>query len=142
MATRGLHPIWPQADTPVDELGEAERLLLDAARAWGEPGALGGPMARARFVLASAGAQGLAPAFDAALRPLSGMRIACPLCPRVSAEEGAWLAAVGVAQGTNRGVALALLQTLAPPLPAYQAMPALVGLACGFARLGLRLGAR
>jgi len=92
-------------------------------------------------VLAAGGAQHLYPALDAALRPLSGLRPACPLCPRLSAEESAWLAALAVAQGPNRGVALALLQSLAPPIPAYQAMPAMVGLACGLARLGLRLAA-
>ncbi len=130
-------PIWPQADTEVDALPEPERLLLDAARGWASPG---GPPT-ARMILATAGAQHLLPALDAALRPLTGLRPGCPLCPRLSAAEGAWLAAVAVAQGPNRGIALALLQALAPPIPAYQAMPAMVGLACGMARLGLRLAA-
>lgn len=127
-------PLGPKADSGVDDLPEAERLLLDAARGW----ASGGPAA-ARVVLAAAGAQALYPALDAALRPLCGLRPACPLCPRLSAEESAWLAAVAAAQRPTRGVALALLQALAPPIPAYQAMPAMVGLACGLARLGLRL---
>lgn len=132
MATRT--PPWPQADSDVDELPEPERLLLDAARGW----AAGGPAA-ARVVLAAGSAQHLYPALDAALRPLSGLRLGCPLCPRLTAEESAWLAAVAVAQGANRGVALALLQSLAPPIPAYQAMPAMVGLACGLGRIGLKL---
>lgn len=139
MATRGL-PLWPQTDGAVDELPEAERLLLDAARAWAAPGP-GGPVAQAALVLASHGAEGLALVLDAALRPLSGLRLGCPLCPLLTAEESALLAATLAARaGPGRGVALALLQSLAPPLPAYRAMPALIGLGCGLTRAGLRLG--
>ena len=130
MSTRGMPFPQPQADTRPDDLPEADRLLLDAARAWGGPGP-GGAVAQAALVLAAEGMERLAPVLDAALDPLVGLRLACPLCPRLTAEEATWLCALRLARapGPNRGVALALLQALAPPLPAYHAMPPLLALA-------------
>jgi hypothetical protein len=128
MATHGL-PSWPWHGTDPADLPEAERLLLDALRAWAEPGP-GGPVAQAALLLTAAGLEAAALPLDAALRALPGLRAACPLCPRLNESEGALLLAVAAAQRGRRGVALALLHRLAPPLAAYQAMSALLTLAC------------
>ncbi|MBY0338764.1 MAG: hypothetical protein K2X11_19270 [Acetobacteraceae bacterium] len=137
MATRGL-PRWPQADADADTLAEGARLLLDAARAWAAPGPAG-PLPQASLVLAAEDLGELALPLDSALRRLPGLVLACPLCPRLAAEESALIAALAAIQRGQRSLGLAVLQSLAPPLQAYQAMPALIAVASAMARAGLSL---
>lgn len=139
MATRGL-PAWPHLGHDSEALPEAERLLLDAARAWAAEGSAG-PMAEAAIVLASAGAEGVALMLDPLLRALPALHLAGPLCPNVTESESALLLAVSAAQQGSRSLALGLLHRLAPPLAAYRAMPLLVGLACALRRGGHVLAA-
>ncbi|UPY35391.1 hypothetical protein [Sediminicoccus sp. KRV36] len=137
MATRGL-PTWPHLNDSPDALPEAERLILDAARAW----AIRGSLVDAALVLASASAEGTALLLDPLLRALPGLHLACPLCPIVTQGEASLLLAVSAVQHNGRGVALGLLHRLAPPLGAYRAMPALIGLATALKRGGVILSAR
>ncbi|WP_051213166.1 hypothetical protein [Rubritepida flocculans] len=137
MATHGL-PAWPLLGAEADALPEAERLLLDALRAWAGDGPAG-PVAAAALVLASAGAEGAALALDAAWRGLPGLVARAPLCPCLAPEEAHLLQALGAAQGGRRSLALALLHRLAPPLGAYRAMPALLLAAAALRRAGVRL---
>ncbi|MBS7812874.1 hypothetical protein [Roseococcus pinisoli] len=134
MATRGL-PAWPHLGHDSDALPEAERLLLDAARAWAAEGPAG-PMAEAALILASAGTEGAALMLDPLLRCLPTLHLAGPLWPHVTESESALLLAVGAAQQGSRSLALGLLHRLAPPLTAYRALPLLVGLACALKRSG------
>lgn len=134
MATRGL-PAWPHLGHDADGLPEAERLLLDAARAWAAEGPAG-PMAEAAIVLASSGIEGVALMLDPLLRALPALHLAGPLCPHVTETESALLLAVAAAQQGSRSLALGLLHRLAPPLTAYRATPLLVGLACALKRGG------
>lgn len=134
MATRGL-PTWPHLGQDSDTLPDAERLLLDAARAWAAPGPAG-PMAEAAIVLAAGGIEGAALMLDPLLRSLPTLYLACPLCSIVTASESAFLLAVSAAQHGSRSLGLGLLHRLAPPLTAYRAMPQLIGLACVLKRGG------
>jgi hypothetical protein len=52
------------------------------------------------------------------------------------------LLAIGAVQQGRRSMALGLLHRLAPPLGAYQAMPALIHLACALRRGGITLAPR
>lgn len=137
MATRGL-PTWPHLNESADALPEAERLLLDAIRAWAGPGPAG-PIAEAALVLAANGAEGTALLLDPLLRALPGMQIGCTLCPNVAQGEAALLLAISAAQHGTRGLALGMLHRLAPPLGAYRAMPILIGLASALKRGGITL---
>lgn len=134
MATRGL-PTWPWLDTEPADLPDPERLLLDALRGWAAPGPAG-PVPQAALLLAAGGAEAASLPLDALLRALPGLTPACPLCPRLSAGEAALLHAAAAAQHGRRSLALALLHRLAPPLAAYQAMPALIALACALKHTG------
>jgi hypothetical protein len=141
MATRGL-PAWPYTSADPDDLPAAERLLLDAARAWaaacrrGEP-----PVPALNRLLATERAEAAAPALDALLRALTQaapLTLGCPLCPRLVGEEPPILLAAALAQRGARREALAcLLKRLPNPL-AYAAMAAAIGLGCGFRQAGLR----
>ena len=137
MATRGL-PTWPHLGESPDALPDAERLILDAARAWAGPGPAG-PIGEAALVLASQGAEGMALLLDPLLRALPGLHPGCLLCPVVSSREAAFMLAISATQHGTRGLALGLLHRLAPPLGAYRAMPALIQLACALKRGGISL---
>jgi len=137
METRGL-PTWPHLGKSPDALPDAERLILDAARAWAGPGPAG-PIGEAALVLASHGAEGMALLLDPLLRALPGLLPACPLCPIVSPSEAAFMLAISTAQHGTRGLALGLLHRLAPPLGAYRAMPALIQFAGALKRGGISL---
>lgn len=140
MATHGLpsqllnHLLLPWPDTGA--LPPAEALLLDAMRGWG---AARTPLPAAALILAAEGAEGLAVPLDALLR-VARPTLHCPLCPRSSADESALLAAVALAQHGHRSCALALLLRVAAPLPAYNAMGAVLTLAAGMRATGLALG--
>ena len=137
MATHGL-PAWPLIGQQADALPEAERLLLDALRGWCAAGAAG-PLGTAAIILAAGGVEALALPLDAALRELPGIEAAAPLGPQVTGDEAAMLHAVAALQASRRSLALALLHRLAPPLQAYRALPALMGVACGLRRARLLL---
>jgi len=137
MATRGL-PTWPHIGESPDALPEAERLILDAARAWAGPGPAG-PVGEAALILAAHGAEGMALLLDPLLRGLPGLNLGCPLCPLVGQGEAALLLALSATQHGTRGLALGLLHRLAPPLGAYRAMPALIQLASALKRGGITL---
>lgn len=134
MSISGL-PDWPWAGTPADDLPPAERLLLDAARAWH----LGAPaMPAACLVLAAEDATAAAIPLDALLRAVP-IAAGCRLCPHVVPEEAALLLACALAQRGARSEALAALLRLLPLRAAYQAMPAAIQLGCALRRAGLLL---
>lgn len=139
MATHGLpsriiaHLITPWPD--IGALPPAEALLLDAMRGWG---AARTPLPAAALILAAGGAEALAVPLDALLRTVRPL-LNCPLCPRSAGDESAVLAAVALAQHGQRSCALALLLRVAPPLPAYNAMGAVLALAGGMRAVGLML---
>ena len=62
MATRGL-PTWPHLGESPEALPDAERLILDAARAWAGRGPAG-PLGEAALILASQSADGMAPLLE------------------------------------------------------------------------------
>jgi hypothetical protein len=141
MATRGL-PAWPHTVTDPEDLPSAERLLIDAARAWaaachrGEP-----PLPALRRLLATESAEAAAPALDALLRALAQagpLTLGCPLCPRLVGEEPPLLLAAALAQRGARREALACLLNRLPNTLGYAAMAAAIGLGCGFRQAGLR----
>lgn len=134
MSTSGL-PDWPWAGTPADDLPAAERLLLDAVRAWrhGTPS-----LHAAGMVLAAEDAGAAAAPLDSLLRA-APVRACCPLCPRVAPEEAALILACALAQRGARSEALAALLRLLPLRRAYAAMPAAIHLGCAFRRAGLLL---
>jgi len=132
MATRGI-PLWPLLNTEAAALPAAESLALDAMRAWATSRE---PLPTAALILAAGGAEALAVPLDAMLR-FATPSLACPLCPSVARDEAALLSAIGLAQHGERSCALAMLGQVAPPVAAYRAMGALLGLAGGMARCGL-----
>jgi hypothetical protein len=141
MATRGL-PTWPFTGAEPDALPTAERLLVDAARAWaaaarrGEP-----PLPALRRLLATESAQEAALALDALMRALAEaapLTLGCPLCPRLVGEEPPLLLAAALAQRGARGEALGFLLSRMPGSTGYAAMAAAIGLGCAFRRAGLR----
>lgn len=124
MATRGL-PTWPWAGNSPADLPSAESLVLDAIRAWVEATRSGAaPIAAVRLPLATESVAAAAVPLDALLRVLAcpgGM--GCSLCPRVTAAEAILLTGLAsVQRGTSRE-ALACFLRLAPPAPAYAALP-------------------
>lgn len=140
MATRGL-PAWPYAAAEPEELPPAERLLLDAARAWatachrGEP-----PLPALQRLLATESAEGAAPAIDAMLRALANphpLTLGCPLCPRLVGEEPPLLLLVALAQRGPRREAFACLLARLPGRSGYDAMAAAIGLGTAFRTAGL-----
>jgi hypothetical protein len=141
MATRGLRA-WPFTDADPETLPPAERLLLDAARAWaaavhgGEP-----PVLAMRRLLAAESAEAAAPALDALLRALAEahpLTLGCPLCPRLTGEEPALLLAAALAQRGARHEALAFLIRHVPNPLAYRAMAAAIACGAAFRAAGLR----
>lgn len=141
MATRGL-PAWPYTGATPEDLPTAERLLVDAARAWAaachrrEP-----PLPAMTRLLATERAEAAGPALDALLRALAEaapLTLGCPLCPRLVGEEPPLLLAAALAQRGARREALACLLHRLPNPQAYAAMAAAIGLGCGFARASLR----
>lgn len=139
MATHGLPSPSPTATT-AEDLPDAERLLLDALRRWAQPGPAG-PLGEMVLALAPAGVEGVALLLDAACRALPGLCARPLLCPGLAQEEAALLLALGAAQRGQRGLALALMQALAPPLAAHRAYPALETAARALSAGGLRLAA-
>lgn len=121
----------------IADLPEAEALLLDAVRA---ASASGSPAHAAALVLAARGvaAAGAAVAALAAAAPEGVFR--APLCPRLGEGERRVLAACALAQRGARGEALAVLCRALPPLPAYRAMAALIGIGRAFRLAGLGFG--
>jgi len=141
MTTTGL-PDWPWAGVEAASLPAAERLVIDAARAWAAALHQGRPQPLAlREVLMAEGAEAATDALDAALRQLAQnpLTLGCPLCPRLIGQEALLLTILAAAQRHRRMEALALLLRHLPPRPAYAAMAALVSTAAGLARAGLRL---
>jgi hypothetical protein len=134
MSTSGL-PDWPWAGTPADDLPAAERLLLDAVRAWhrGTP-----PLHAAAMILATEDATASAAPLDSLLRA-APIQAGCPLCPAVASQEAALILACALAQRGARSEALAALLRLFPLRTAYAAMPAAIHLGCAFRRAGLLL---
>ncbi len=141
MATRGL-PAWPFTNAEPEALPPAERLLIDAARAWaascrrGEP-----PEPALRRLLGTESAESAAPVLDALLRALSQVHpltIGCPLCPRLVGEEPPLLLTAALAQRGPRREALAFLLNRLPGRLGYDAMAAAIGLGCHFRAAGLR----
>lgn len=140
MATRGL-PAWPFTDAEAEALPGAERLLLDAARAWAAACRRGAsPLHAARNLLVAGDAAPAAPALDALLRALAEahpLALGCPLCPRLVGEEPPLLLAVALAQRGERHQALACLLKHLPNRQAYAAMAAAIALGVAFRAAGL-----
>ena len=132
MSTSGL-PDWPWAGTAADDLPVAERLLLDAMRAWhrGTP-----PLPAALLILAAEDAIQAAGPLDTLLRT-ARIEAGCRLCPNVAPQEAALLLACALAQRGARSEALAALLRLLPLRDAYAAMPAAIHLGCALRRAGL-----
>jgi hypothetical protein len=140
MTTRGL-PTWPFATAEPESLPAAERLLLEAARAWAAACRQNAPPVLAiRNLLATENATRAAPALDALLRALAEahpLTLGCPLCPRLVGEEPPLLLAVALAQRGERHQALACLLKRLPNRQAYAAMAAAIALGCAFRCAGL-----
>lgn len=132
MSTRGL-PEWPWTDAETDGLPAAERLLLDAIRAWRAAEA---PLPALRLLLAAEDAVLAALPLDALLRS-APIRACAPLCPRVNPEEAALMLACALAQRGARSEALAALLRLLPLQAAYAAMPAAIHLGAALRAAGL-----
>jgi hypothetical protein len=141
MATRGL-PTWPFTAAEADALPHAERLLVDAIRAWAaEARRRGLPLPAAKRILATESAEAAAPALDAFLRVLARahpLTLGCPLCPRLVGEEPPILLAAALAQRGPRREALACLLSRLPNTEAYAATAAAIELGCAFRAAGLR----
>ncbi|MGG5822309.1 hypothetical protein [Falsiroseomonas sp. HW251] len=141
MATRGL-PAWPYTDATPEDLPPAERLLVDAARAWAAACRRGEPTAPAlRRLLATERAEAAAGPLDAMLRALAqsaALTIGCELCPRLVGEEAPILLAVALAQRGRRREALACLLKRLPNAQTYSAMAAAIAVGCAFRAAGLR----
>ncbi len=141
MATHGL-PAWPYTRTEPDALPEAERLLLDAARAWAAACRRGDPPRPAlRRLLATEGAQAAAAPLDDLLRALAAahpLTLGCPLCPRLVGEEPPLLLAAALAQRGRKREALAFLLHRLPNPQGYAAMAAALALGCAFRAAGMR----
>lgn len=140
MATRGL-PAWPYTGTDPEELPPAERLLLDAARAWAAACNQGiATIPALRRPLATESAEAAAPVLDALLRALAQagpLTLGCPLCPRLVGEEPPLLLFAALAQRGPRREAFACLLNRMPGRLGYDAMAAAIGLGCAFRQAGL-----
>jgi hypothetical protein len=142
MATTGL-PNWPWTNAEADAPPPAERLAIDATRAWAAAARRGEPTLLAlRRLLATEDAGIAAEPLDALLRTLAQHRltVGCPLCPRLVGEEPALLLSIACAQRGPRREALAFLMRRLPPQQAYAATAAAIALGCALRRAGLRLG--
>ncbi|WP_439549586.1 hypothetical protein [Falsiroseomonas sp.] len=140
MATTGL-PRWPWTNAEAEALPVAERLAIDAARAWARAARTGTPALPAiRHLLATEDAGEAAEPLDRLLRALaqSPLTVGCPLCPRLVGEEPALLLALACAQRGPRREALACLLRRMPPWDAYAATAAAIEMGCAFRRAGLR----
>ncbi|MBR0682843.1 hypothetical protein GXW74_20285 [Roseomonas eburnea] len=138
MSTSGL-PDWPWAGTEADALPQAERLVLDAVRAWYAAARAGAPpLPAAHLVLVAEEAAPAAPPLDALLRA-APVAAGCPFCLRVAPQEAALLLACALAQRGARSEALAALLRLLPLRAAYAAMPAAIHLGSALRRAGLLL---
>ena len=138
MSVSGL-PDWPWASSEADTLPQAERLLLDAIRAWRRAARAGTPtLPAANLILVAEDARGAAPALDALLR-VAPVAAGCLLCPRVAPQEAAMLLACALAQRGARSEALAAFLRLLPLRSAYAAMPAAIHLGSTLRRAGLLL---
>jgi hypothetical protein len=140
MATRGL-PEWPYTSMDPEELPPAERLLLDAVRAWGAACHQGiATVPAMRRVLATESAEAAAPILDAMLRAVAQagpLTIGCPLCPRLTGEEPPLLLIAALVQRGPRREAFACLLNRMPGKLGYDAMAAAIGLGCAFRQAGL-----
>lgn len=132
MSTRGL-PEWPWTDAEADNLPAAERLLLDAIRAWRAAEA---PLPALRLLLTAEDAIPAALPLDALLRTVP-IQACAPLCPRMNPEEAALMLACALAQRGARSEALAALLRLLPLRSAYAAMPAAIHLGAALRAAGL-----
>jgi hypothetical protein len=142
MATTGL-PNWPWTNAEADALPPAERLAVDAARAWAAAARRGEPALPAlRRLLSTEDAGAAAEPLDTLLRTLAQHRLTlgCPLCPRLVGEEPALLLAIACAQRGPRREALAFLMRRLPAQQAYAATAAAIAFGCALRRAGLRLG--
>lgn len=143
MATRGM-PTWPYTGTDPEELPQAERLLLDTARAWAAACNQGiATIPAMRRVLATESADAAAPIVDALLRALAQagpLTLGCPLCPRLIGEEPPLLLIAALAQRGPRREAFACLLNRMPGKLGYDAMAAAIGLGCAFRQAGLLFG--
>jgi hypothetical protein len=141
MATTGL-PRWPWTNAEADALPPAERLLIDAARAWAAALHQGRPREAALHqVLATEDAAAAAAPLAALLQALAQrpLTLGCPLCPRLVGEEPALLLALACAQNGPRREALACLLRCLPPLQAYAATAAAIAIGTALRAAGLRL---
>ncbi|WP_372617892.1 hypothetical protein [Falsiroseomonas sp.] len=141
MATRGL-PAWPYIGADPEDLPQAERLLVDAARAWAAACRRREPTVPAlRRLLSTESAETAAPALDAMLRALAEahpLTLGCPLCPRLVGEEPPMLLIAALAQRGPRREALACLLNRMPGTLGYTAMASAIHLGCAFRQAGLR----
>lgn len=141
MATTGL-PHWPWSNAEADALPPAERLMIDAARAWAAAARQGtATLPALRRLLATEDAGDAAEPLDALLRTLAQHRLTlgCPLCPRLVGEEPALLLTIACAQRGQRRETLAFLLRRLPPHQAYAATAAAIAFGCALRRAGLRL---
>ncbi len=99
---------WPWTRAETDGLPAAERLLLDAIRAWRAAAA---PLPALRLLLAAEDAVAAALPLDALLRS-APIRACAPLCPGVNQDEAALMLACALAQ---RGRAERGARRPAPP---------------------------
>ena len=138
MSTSGL-PDWPWAGTEAEALPPAERLLLDAVRAWHHAARAGTPpLPAAHLVLVTEEAGTAAPSLDALLRA-APVAAGCPFCPRVAPQEAGLLLACALAQRGSRSEALAALLRLLPLGSVHAAMPAAIRLGSALRHAGLLL---
>jgi hypothetical protein len=141
MATTGL-PHWPWQHAEADALPPAERLVIDAARAWAAAARNARPRQTAlREVLMTEGAEEATGALEALLQVLAQrpLTLGCLLCPRLVGEEPALLLALACAQRSRRHETLALLLRRLPPRDAYVATAAAIAIGAGLRAAGLRL---
>lgn len=140
MATSGL-PVWPYTNAEPETLPPAERLLVDAARAWAAACHQNAPPGPALTrLLATESAEAAAAPLDALLRSLARahpLTLGCPLCPRLVGEEPPLLLAAALAQRGKRREALACLLSRMPGAEAYAAMSAAIGVGASFRAAGL-----
>ena len=139
MATTGL-PHWPWHYAEADALPTAERLVIDAVRAWAAAAHQARPRGAAmRQILATEGAEAASGPLDALLATLAQrpLTLGCPLCPKLVGEEPALLLALGCAQHLRRREALGLLLRHAPPREAYAATAASITVGVALRTAGL-----
>lgn len=141
MTTRGF-PDWPWADTPADDLPQAERLLLDAARLWAAArrrGAHPGLALRPPFLAEDAPAAAT-PCMVLLHRAIPDtVGLGCSLCPRVTPVEARLLLGCAQTQRGARREALAGFMGWLPPAAAMAAMPPAIALGAALRAVGLLL---